>query len=51
MVEGRLEVKNGERLWLMPEFAHMAFFLVMGVVICVENSLVIVDTACTIGEC
>ena len=33
-----------ERRWLMPELAHMTFFSVMGVVICVKDGLVIVDT-------
>lgn len=44
------EVNYEEGNRLIPEFAHMTFFPVMSVVICVKDRLVIVDTACPVGE-
>lgn len=45
---GEGEVGSGERRmrrqWLMPELARMTFFSVMGVVVCVKDGLVIIDT-------
>ena len=36
---------------LVPEFAHMAFLPVIGVVVCVKHGLVVVDTARAVCEC
>ena len=43
--------RDGGGGWLVPELARMTFLSVMSVVICVEHGLVVVDTACTVGEC
>ena len=37
--------------WLVPEFTHMTFLPMIGVVVWVKHGLVVVDIACAVGEC
>ena len=49
------EMKDGERRWLtyrlIPELARVTLFPGMGVIICVQHGLVIIDAAPTVGKC
>jgi hypothetical protein len=53
MGDWKWEVKDGERRWLtdklIPEFARVTLFPGVGVVMCVQHGVVIVDAAPTVG--